>query len=438
MEALQPLQVYLQKIESRLSAIESLVSGGKMSVAEPTPEQPMSDDVPKQIAAYDDYVRSYLTPFLQSCEKLGPDVVQLGNIVKRAFDAQRQFLVTASKSKKPSTNEMMELLKDLQSCTKAMNDSRDNRSEYSHHQNMLNEGIQALGWLCVEPAPRPFIESYIGGSDFWGNKIRVQFKQSNPDQIEFVKTFNKLLNELMVYVKEYHTTGVTWNPTGTSGGINNVFEGIKSIDQSSGKTAGLRTVTKDMQTWRKEYKGESSAVVKAKAAKVDTSKPSKPAVLELKNGKWVIEYQGGTGSAPVTVSDINMKQQVYIFGCVNATIILEGKAKSIVLDNSRNTKLIFDNAVSSIEIVNCKKVQVQCKGRVPSVAIDKTDGCLVYVSYEGKSTQFVTSKSSEMNVAFPESATSDEYKEVPIPEQFVHKIMDNDKISSEVSDLYSG
>ncbi|KAG6971593.1 hypothetical protein JG687_00001947 [Phytophthora cactorum] len=39
-------------------------------------------------------------------------------------------------------------------------------------------------------------------------------------------------------------------------------------------------------------------------------------------------------------------------------------------------KLVFDNAVSSIEIVNYKGVQVQCKDVVPSVAIDKTDGCL--------------------------------------------------------------
>ncbi len=29
-----------------------------MSVSDPTPEQSMSSDVPKQIAAYDDYVRS--------------------------------------------------------------------------------------------------------------------------------------------------------------------------------------------------------------------------------------------------------------------------------------------------------------------------------------------------------------------------------------------
>ncbi|KAI9912069.1 hypothetical protein PsorP6_009753 [Peronosclerospora sorghi] len=99
--------------------------------------------------------------------------------------------------------------------------------------------------------------------------------------------------------------------------------------------------------------------------------------------------------------------------------------------------MIFDNAVSSIEIVNCKGVQVQCKGMVPSVAIENTDGCLVYISWESRDVQFVTSKSSEMNVAFPEAAGSDDNVEKPIPEQFVHNIMDDLSISSDVSYFYS-
>ena len=40
-----------------------------------------------------------------------------------------------------------------------------------------------------------------------------------------------------------------------------------------------------------------------------------------------------------------------------------------------------------------------------------------------------------MNVAFPDK--SGEMKETPIPEQFVHMVQDNGKVSSEVSELYS-
>ena len=74
------------------------------------------------------------------------------------------------------------------------------------------QGIQALTWVVVKPAPRDFIENFVGASDFWGNKIRVQYKKTAPPQTAFVDNFKKMIVELMAYVKEWHTTGVTWNP----------------------------------------------------------------------------------------------------------------------------------------------------------------------------------------------------------------------------------
>lgn len=45
--------------------------------------------------------------------------------------------------------------------------------------------MQALTWVIVKPAPRDFIENFVGASDFWGNKIRVQvrspFSSFGPD-----------------------------------------------------------------------------------------------------------------------------------------------------------------------------------------------------------------------------------------------------------------
>ncbi|OQR84673.1 adenylyl cyclase-associated protein [Achlya hypogyna] len=467
MAATQALQDLLNHLQERLTAVEAKIgvappaatSAAPAARAAPAPAAPQ---VAPRIEAYDEYTTTYLLPFLAACAKLGPEVQKYGDIVKRAFDAQRTYLVAASVSKKPAAP-AMNLLTPITECMKEINKLRDNRSEFANHQNMLNEGIQSLGWLCVEPAPKPFIESYIGGGDFWGNKIRVQFKTTNPDQIDFVATFKTLLVELMAYVKEHHTTGVAWNAQGgdvasfsaeaaaapaavpaakpapaAGGGMNAIFAGIKSIDQSGGKTAGLRTVTKDMQTWRQEYKGGDApapvaAPKAAPAPKVAASEVAKDPICEIRNGNWFVAHQKDV----FTLSDVNLKQQVYIFNCNQATLIIEGKAKTIALDKCTKTKLIFDSAVSSVEIVNCKNVQVQCKGKVPSVAIDKTDGCLVYLSYEGRDVQLVTSKSSEMNVAFPQAEGSEEYIERPIPEQFVHRITANDTVSSDVSDLYS-
>jgi adenylyl cyclase-associated protein len=196
------------------------------------------------------------------------------------------YLVAASVSKKPaggSPSVAPALLRPIQDCMKEMQSVRDSRSPWTNHQNMLSEGLQSLGWLCVEPAPVALIESFIDGGDFWGNKIRVLYK-SSPDSlaqchIEFVTSFKLLLTELMAYVKKHHTTGVTWNPQGGDisafspsshhhakdaptpaavspkaaashgggGGMQAIFAGIKAIDQTSGKTAGLKPVQKNVK-----------------------------------------------------------------------------------------------------------------------------------------------------------------------------------------------
>ena len=142
------------------------------------------------------------------------------------------------------------------------------------------------------------------------------------------------------------------------------------------------------------------------------------------------------GVVEVQITDV--RQAVYISGCVEATINIIGKCKSVMIDGCKKTKVLFDDCVSACEMVNCQRMQVQCRGKVPSVAIDKTDGILVYLSRDSLDTTIVASKSSEMNVSFPNAAG--DMLEMPVPEQFVSRIRvsgDNYSVHSEVSELYS-
>ena len=165
------------------------------------------------------------------------------------------------------------------------------------------------------------------------------------------------------------------------------------------------------------------------------SATAKPPVCELQRDRWIIEHQ--VGSEVVKVNNLAMNQEVYIGNCKKTTIVLEGKCKTIAIDKCVNSQVVFDSVVSACELVNCKNIKVECKGQVPSVSIDKTDGVTVYLSEEAKGAQLVTSKSSEMNVSFPNADSTDNWAEVPIPEQFVHKIKDDNTLTSEVSALYS-
>lgn len=42
-------------------------------------------------------------------------------------------------------------------------------------------------------------------------------------------------------------------------------------------------------------------------------------------------------------------------------------------------------------------------GKVPTISVDKTDGCLLYLNETNLDTQIVTAKSSEMNVAITQA-----------------------------------
>ena len=156
--------------------------------------------------------------------------------------------------------------------------------------------------------------------------------------------------------------------------------------------------------------------------------------------KWVVENHtkesamkevSKEGVIAVEISD--PKQQVYLYNCDGVTVKVSGKFKSLILDQCTNCAVVYDTLISSAEVVNCKKIQLQVLGVCPVFTIDKTNNIVIYLSQESiQVSSFTTSLSSEMNVSFPDG---DDQKEVPIPEQFVHKL-NGGKLSSEVSDLY--
>jgi len=88
------------------------------------------------------------------------------------------------------------------------------------------------------------------------------------------------------------------------------------------------------------------------------------------------------GNKNIIIENPEVRQTVYIYKCHDSVIQIKGKVNSIMLDSCKKTGLVFENAISVAEVVNCASVQVQVTGKVPSVAIDKTSGCQVFLSAE--------------------------------------------------------
>jgi adenylyl cyclase-associated protein len=43
---------------------------------------------------------------------------------------------------------------------------------------------------------------------------------------------------------------------------------------------------------------------------------------------------------------------------------------------------VFEQVIATCELVNCGSMQVQCLGHVPTVSIDKCDGCQVFINQD--------------------------------------------------------
>jgi adenylyl cyclase-associated protein len=78
--------------------------------------------------------------------------------------------------------------------------------------------------------------------------------------------------------------------------------------------------------------------------------------------------------------------------------------------------LVVQGVVSTIQIVDSQSMKLQVLDKAPTVSVEKTDGCQVFLSKASLDTEILTAKSSETNVCLP--STTDDYVEKAVPEQF--------------------
>lgn len=125
----------------------------------------------------------------------------------------------------------------------------------------------------------------------------------------------------------------------------------------------------------------------------------KPPVFLRDGKKWLIEHQKGNRN--LVVDNVEMNNVVYMFKCENSQLVVKGKLNSLVLDSCKKTSVVFDTLVASVEFINCQSVQMQVLGKVPTISVDKTDGCQMYLSKDSMDVEIVSSKSSELNILVP-------------------------------------
>ncbi len=128
--------------------------------------------------------------------------------------------------------------------------------------------------------------------------------------------------------------------------------------------AGLKKVTADMQTHKNPNLRSGPAPYKAPAFKSVETKPAapiaKPPSFYQDGKKWIVEHHKNNPN--ILVQDVEMNNVVYLFKCENSTLTVKGKLNSIQVDSCKKCNIVFDSLVSSIEFVNCEKIQMQVCG----------------------------------------------------------------------------
>ncbi|KFP93229.1 Adenylyl cyclase-associated protein 1, partial [Haliaeetus albicilla] len=422
----------VERLEKAVERLETVCQGPGMC------GDGSSKGVAQYVQAFDALLAGPVAEYIKISKEVGGDVQKHAEMVHVGLMSERALLVTASQHQQPAEVSLG-----------------------NHLPVTLYALTSELEMTGSAPKPGPYVKEMTDAAMFYTNRILKEYKDVDKKQVDWVKAYLSIWTELQAYIKEYHTTGLTWSKTGPV-----ATEGAKppsappagaappppgpppppapaptssstddsasrsalfaQINRGEGITSGLRHVSDDMKTHKNPALKNQGGPVRSGPKPFTAPKPAcnanpspktspkAPALLELEGKKWRVENQ--ENATNLVISDTELKQVAYVFKCTNSTLQIKGKINSITLDNCKKLGLVFDDVVGIVEIINSRDVKVQVMGKVPTISINKTDGCHVYLSKNSLDCEIVSAKSSEMNVLIP--TEGGDFTEFPVPEQF--------------------
>lgn len=427
------------------------------------------------VEAFDVVLKGPVADYLKNSRAIGSDVEKHAEMVNNALQTQRTFLKMAATHQEPAQTEFHDLLKPISDHIQEIQSFREqNRgSSLFNHLSAVSESIPALGWVAVSQKPGPYVKEMNDSATFYTNRVLKDYKETDRRHVDWVRSYLSIWTEMQSFIKQHHTTGLVWSKTGPiappslfdsptvpsapcpppppppppgpppvftdedsqAGGTEAQHSALfAQLNQGMDITKGLKHVSDDQKTHKNPGLRSQATPTKTKTlAAVSSPKAAvqkRPPLLELEGKKWRVE--NFEQKHDLVIEETELKQVAYIFNCNNSTLQIKGKINSIIIDNCKKLGLVFENVVGIVEIINSKAIQLQVLGNVPTISINKTEGCQVYLSKDAINCDIVSAKSSEMNIMIPQE--DDEYKEFPVPEQF-KTVWDGSKLVTEPTEI---
>ncbi|KAF8188369.1 cyclase-associated protein [Pholiota molesta] len=423
---------------------------------------PAVAETPKIVSAYQErIIAGKVNPFVEHTKSFAsPNVVEAVSLVQKEFETLGTFLKVVAACQKPDQKALEAVLAPFPAAIEAVSRAKEaNRRdrEWLSHLTLLGEGAPVIGWV-VNPKPIQFLTDLRDSVDYYGNRVKKEFKEKDPKHVEWVTLYTAILTEQQAYIKEYHPAGLVWNPKllpavphlpTTPSTIccapcccarRRSCRCFRAAQPGEEVTKGLRKVDKSEMT-HKNPALRASSVVPAPATTSPVGKkplkPSKPSALAgkkpskfvLEGNKWLIEfYEAET----ITVEDVEISQSVNIFGCKGTTVLIKGKVNAVNIINSTKTSVLVQSVVSSISVTASPSFQLQITGTAPMIQLDSTDSGQIYLSKDSLGTEVTTAKCSSINISLPvEGEEEGVFEEQPIPEM-LKTVVQNGKLVTTV------
>ncbi|PKA51365.1 hypothetical protein AXF42_Ash002730 [Apostasia shenzhenica] len=358
----------VERLEAAVTRLETLAVGPQPLVS----SRDLLDGqlLDPSIDAFDGLVGNFLKKLVAAAEKIGGQVLEATKILEQAFAVEKELLVKAKQTQKPSLEDLALFLKPLNELiVKAHAMTEGRRSDFFNHVKALADSLTALAWIaylgkdCGISLPITHVEESWQMAEFYNNKILVQYRNKDQDHVDWAKALKELyIPGLQDYVKSFYALGPVWGPPGSAPvsasfpapsqakasngkapapptlpsaplftsetasarpkqGMSAVFEEL-----SSGKsvTAGLRKVTDDMKTKNQaDRTGLVNKNEKEKRSSFPAFSKAGPPKLELQLGrKWAVENQ--IGKKNLVIDECDAKQSVYVYGCKDTVLQVKG------------------------------------------------------------------------------------------------------------------
>jgi len=340
------------------------------------------ENKPENVSAIGKWVEQHVTPFLNNGNSVPDHVVQ--SCVKHfcALSVEHaKFIQKYYGAKNPGEDTLKQATKaqetEIQNIANLKNKTSSDISK--NFVSMTDAAVGAFAWFNIA-SPAQFVQTiqdYQDASVYYLNRVSSSISDLPSAEKESYKSllqqFQKVLVELMNVVKNDYTS-CFWKTNKNE---------VKAPINGSGKT-----------------------------------QPATVAVKKLVDKKWVIENQTEFCSI-----DVSCDQRVYIYNCFGSKMEINGKANSITVDNCREFGFVFDSVIAQVEILNSTNVQGQMHQNCPSISIDGSSRITIFVSEAAtENIEIFTSRVTDSTL---QVRNGEEFKEVPIPEQFKTTLREN-------------